>query len=67
MVAIFFAGIVLLGALFYFTPQGFIPDEDQSLLYVIVSLPIQSSLDQTTAAVAKMEKIHAVAAARSRR
>ena len=56
MIAIFFAGIALLGALFYFTPQGFIPDEDQSLLYVIVSLPIQSSLDQTTAAVSKMEK-----------
>jgi hydrophobic/amphiphilic exporter-1 (mainly G- bacteria), HAE1 family len=56
MLGIFLAGIVLLGLLFKITPQGFIPDEDQSLLYVIVSLPIQSSMDQTTAAVAKMEK-----------
>ena len=48
MVAIFLGGIVLLGVMFKITPQGFLPDEDQSLLYVLVTLPIQSSLDQTT-------------------
>ncbi len=57
MVGIFIAGIVALGLLFKFTPQGFLPTEDQSLLYVLVTLPVQSSMDQTTAAVNKLEKI----------
>ncbi|MBV9233498.1 MAG: efflux RND transporter permease subunit [Candidatus Eremiobacteraeota bacterium] len=57
MVAIFVAGLALLGVLFKITPQGFIPNEDQSLLYVLVTLPIQSSIDQTTAAVKQLEKI----------
>ncbi len=35
----------------------FIPNEDQSLLYVLVTLPIQSSMDQTSAAVQKLEQI----------
>jgi HAE1 family hydrophobic/amphiphilic exporter-1 len=55
MVAIFCAGLVLVGTLFYITPQGFIPDEDQSLLFLIVSLPITASMDQTSAVVRKME------------
>ena len=57
MVAIFLSGIVLLGVLFVYTPQGFLPAEDQSLLYVLVTLPVQSSLDQTTAAVDKLTQI----------
>ncbi len=57
MVTIFIAGIVLLGVMFTITPQGFLPAEDQSLLYILVKLPIQSSLDQTTAAVGKLENI----------
>jgi HAE1 family hydrophobic/amphiphilic exporter-1 len=56
MVVIFLVGLVLLGGLFVITPQGFLPDEDQSLLFVLVTLPVQSSMDQTSAFVAKMEK-----------
>jgi hydrophobic/amphiphilic exporter-1 (mainly G- bacteria), HAE1 family len=55
LVIVFLAGLALVGGLFIVTPQGFIPQEDQSLLFVIVSLPIQSSMDQTTAVVKKME------------
>jgi len=57
MIAIFVAAIALLGLLFKITPTGFLPNEDQSLLYVIVTLPIQASIDQTTAAVKKLEGI----------
>ncbi|MGC1381300.1 MAG: efflux RND transporter permease subunit [Candidatus Baltobacteraceae bacterium] len=57
MLAIFAGGIVLLGVMFRITPTGFLPDEDQSLLYVLVTLPIQSSVDQTKAAVSKLEGI----------
>ncbi|HEY5427334.1 MAG TPA: efflux RND transporter permease subunit [Candidatus Tumulicola sp.] len=57
MVAIFVAGIVLLGVLFKITPQGFLPTEDQSLLYVLVTLPSSASIDQTTAVVKKLEKL----------
>ena len=59
MIAIFVAGIVSLGVLFRITPQGFLPNEDQSLLYVLVTLPIQASMDQTTAAVKKLEAVMA--------
>ena len=55
MVAIFFAGLILLGVLFVITPQGFLPTEDQSLLYVLVTLPSSASLDQTTSIVKRME------------
>jgi HAE1 family hydrophobic/amphiphilic exporter-1 len=55
-VASFVGGLAMLGLLFVVTPQGFIPNEDQSLLFVIVSMPISSSIDQTTAVVSKMEK-----------
>jgi hydrophobic/amphiphilic exporter-1 (mainly G- bacteria), HAE1 family len=54
---IFCASVVLLGVMFKITPQGFIPEEDQSLLYVLVTLPITSSVDQTTATVRKLERI----------
>ncbi len=57
MIAIFLGGLLLLGVMFKITPQGFLPNEDQSLLYVLVTLPIQSSMDQTTAAVEKLEGI----------
>ena len=55
MIAIFLAAIVCWAIMFKITPTGFLPDEDQSLLYVIVSLPIQSSIDQTTAMVKRLE------------
>ncbi len=55
MIAIFLAAIAGLGIMFKITPTGFLPNEDQSLLYVIVSLPIQSSIDQTTAMVKRLE------------
>jgi HAE1 family hydrophobic/amphiphilic exporter-1 len=57
MVAIFVAGILLLGLLFKITPQGFLPAEDQSLLYVLVTLPSSASVDQTTSIVSKLEKM----------
>ena len=57
MVGIFLGGIVLSGVLFTITPQGFLPTEDQSLLYVLVTLPTSASLDQTTAVVHKLEQI----------
>jgi HAE1 family hydrophobic/amphiphilic exporter-1 len=55
--AIFLAGLVLLGLTFRATPKGFIPDEDQSLLYVVITMPVQSSIDQTTTAVKRIESI----------
>jgi HAE1 family hydrophobic/amphiphilic exporter-1 len=57
VIAIFVLGIALLGLMFKITPSGFIPNEDQSLLYVLVTLPIQSSIDQTTAVVKKLENL----------
>ncbi|MBV9333459.1 MAG: efflux RND transporter permease subunit, partial [Candidatus Eremiobacteraeota bacterium] len=57
MLAIFIGAIVLLGVMFKITPGGFLPNEDQSLLYILVTLPIQASMDQTTAAVKKLEGI----------
>ena len=57
MIAIFIGGIALLGFMFKITPTGFLPTEDQSLLYVLVTLPIQASIDQTTAAVKRLEGI----------
>jgi HAE1 family hydrophobic/amphiphilic exporter-1 len=57
IIAIFIGGIALLGVMFKITPQGFLPNEDQSLLYVLVTLPIQSSIDQTTATVNTLETL----------
>ncbi len=57
MIAIFVGAIALLGLMFKITPSGFLPNEDQSLLYILVTLPIQASMDQTTAAVKKLEGI----------
>jgi hydrophobic/amphiphilic exporter-1 (mainly G- bacteria), HAE1 family len=57
MIAIFVVGIALLGLMFKVTPTGFLPNEDQSLLYVLVTLPIQASMDQTTAVVKRLEGI----------
>ncbi|HEY2475771.1 MAG TPA: efflux RND transporter permease subunit [Candidatus Cybelea sp.] len=56
VVGVFLLGLLLLAVMFKITPQGFIPAEDQSLLYVLVTLPIQSSIDQTTAVVKKLER-----------
>ncbi len=56
VLAIFALGLVLLGVMFRITPQGFIPAEDQSLLYVLVTLPVQASVDQTTATVKSLER-----------
>ncbi len=55
MMAIFIGAIAMLGLMFKITPTGFLPNEDQSLLYILVTLPIQASMDQTTAAVKKLE------------
>jgi hydrophobic/amphiphilic exporter-1 (mainly G- bacteria), HAE1 family len=55
MIAIFVGAVALLGLMFKITPTGFLPNEDQSLLYIIVTLPIKSSIDQTTAMVKRLE------------
>ncbi|HEY1869363.1 MAG TPA: efflux RND transporter permease subunit, partial [Candidatus Cybelea sp.] len=55
VIAIFIGAVAMLGLMFKITPSGFLPNEDQSLLYVLVTLPIQASMDQTTAAVKKLE------------
>ncbi|HLX26302.1 MAG TPA: efflux RND transporter permease subunit [Candidatus Cybelea sp.] len=55
MIAIFIGALAMLGLMFKITPTGFLPNEDQSLLYILVTLPIQASMDQTTAAVKKLE------------
>ena len=57
VVGVFVLGLILLAVMFEITPQGFIPAEDQSLLYVLVTLPVQASMDQTTAAVKRLEKM----------
>ena len=57
MIAVFVGAVALLGLMFKITPSGFLPNEDQSLLYILVTLPIQASMDQTTAAVKKLEGI----------
>ena len=57
VVGVFVLGLILLAVMFEVTPQGFIPAEDQSLLYVLVTLPVQASMDQTTAAVKRLEKM----------
>jgi hydrophobic/amphiphilic exporter-1 (mainly G- bacteria), HAE1 family len=56
VLAVFALALALLGVMFRITPQGFIPAEDQSLLYVLVTLPIESSVDQTTATVKRLER-----------
>jgi hydrophobic/amphiphilic exporter-1 (mainly G- bacteria), HAE1 family len=57
MMLVFVGCFVLLGVLFKITPSGFLPDEDQSLAYILVTLPVQSSMDQTTAAVKHIEQV----------
>jgi len=57
MVGVFIAGLALLLLLFKITPQGFLPTEDQSLLYVLVTLPTSASLDQTMAVSKRLESM----------
>jgi hydrophobic/amphiphilic exporter-1 (mainly G- bacteria), HAE1 family len=57
VIGIFVVALALLGLLFRITPKGFIPDEDQSLLYVIVTLPTNASIDRTTAVVSQIESM----------
>ena len=46
-------------------PAGFVPDEDQGVVYAVVQLPFSSSLDRNSALIQKMEadlaKVHGVA------
>jgi HAE1 family hydrophobic/amphiphilic exporter-1 len=47
----------LSGGLFYVTPQGFLPDEDQGYFFAAMSLPEGASLNRTQAAVERVEEI----------
>ncbi|TKG94269.1 multidrug efflux RND transporter permease subunit [Puteibacter caeruleilacunae] len=57
------AGIILIGflgmagLLFKTTPTGFIPNEDQGMIFCDVSLPPGSTLDRTTGVTQNIEKI----------
>ena len=57
VVVVFAACIALTLFLLKVTPVGFIPDEDQSLLYVLVTAPVGTSIDQTTAKVEQLESV----------
>jgi HAE1 family hydrophobic/amphiphilic exporter-1/multidrug efflux pump len=46
--------VVLLGVLFSRLPTGFLPQEDQGLMYVQVSLPPGSTLEQTKKVLARI-------------
>src|SRR5262245_16530465 len=52
-------GIVILGAIFFggALPAGFIPDEDQGIFGVNVTLPPGASLERTSAVLRKVEDI----------
>jgi HAE1 family hydrophobic/amphiphilic exporter-1 len=52
-------GVVVVGAGFFGKrlPAGFIPEEDQGILGVNVQLPAASSLERTSAVLAKVEQI----------
>ncbi len=54
MVGVAVAGIVGLGKI---TPTGFLPEDDQGALFVVVQLPGGSSLVRTTDAIAQAEAI----------
>jgi hydrophobic/amphiphilic exporter-1 (mainly G- bacteria), HAE1 family len=47
----------LSGGLFYVTPQGFLPDEDQGYFFAAMSLPEGASLNRTEAAAERVEEI----------
>ena len=48
---------VAAGFFAHHVPTSFLPDEDQGYAYVSVQLPSAASLERTTAAVGKIEKI----------
>jgi HAE1 family hydrophobic/amphiphilic exporter-1 len=45
------------GALFSITPQGFLPDEDQGAVFVVVQLPEGASQNRTAAVVAQVQEM----------
>ncbi len=49
--------VVLMLVLFKIIPTGFIPDEDQAVLFAQVNLPAGASLARTTAVTERMDKI----------
>ena len=62
LLAAFYVLVALLGMKL---PGGFVPDEDQGVVYALVQLPYGSSLDRNAALVGKMENdlksVHGVA------
>jgi len=53
---IFFASIGIMIYMFHIMPRGFIPSEDQGVLFVNVQLPDGSSINRTDEIMAKAEK-----------
>jgi HAE1 family hydrophobic/amphiphilic exporter-1 len=47
--AVFVASLVITLVVFTSTPTGFLPDEDQGIIYVTIQLPLGSSLEQEEA------------------
>ena len=54
--AAFAACLVLVGVLFFRLPTGFLPDEDQGLMGVLVQMPAGASMERTTEVLAKVDK-----------
>lgn len=52
-----FGVVVASGWLFSHTPDGFVPDEDKGVIFVIASLPPGASINRTDEAVKKAEAI----------
>ncbi|HEY1868797.1 MAG TPA: efflux RND transporter permease subunit, partial [Candidatus Cybelea sp.] len=65
VVALLAGFYVLVGGLGMKLPGGFVPDEDQGVVYALVQLPYGSSLDRNAALIGKMENdlksVHGVA------
>lgn len=49
--------LCLIGALWYYLPKGFLPDEDQGFVMVMVDTPEASSLQVTSRAMLKVDEV----------
>jgi HAE1 family hydrophobic/amphiphilic exporter-1 len=52
--------VALLGGLYWRMPTGYLPDEDQGLLLTMVQLPVGSTLEQTEAVMAQVQRHYLV-------
>ncbi|MDL2328665.1 efflux RND transporter permease subunit [Desulfosarcina sp. OttesenSCG-928-A07] len=54
--AVFGVCLALVGVLFFRLPTGFLPDEDQGLMAVLVQMPAGSSMERTSEVLAKVDR-----------